>query len=75
MKVGTTSSYLNPSSVKYLNEIVFGGSAAKNHELNKQITLDHYRINVEKKSNIKKGKTRFRKTRKHKTRHHPLAPR
>lgn len=42
MKIGTTSSFLNPSSVKYLNEIVFGGKAAKNHELNKQITLDHY---------------------------------
>lgn len=35
MKIGTTSSFLNPSSVKYLNEIVFGGKAAKNHELNK----------------------------------------
>ena len=37
-EIGTTSTFLNPNSVKYLNEIVFGGEKAKSVELNRMIT-------------------------------------
>ena len=65
MKVGSTSSFLNPHQVKYLNSVVFEG-ARTNHGMNKSITLDYSRQEMDKYSAKKHTKSRFKRGRRSK---------
>lgn len=71
--VGKTSSYLNPDSVKYLNTMLYEGEN-QDHAMNKAITIDYTRQEVEEYKKKKTEKVRYRKDRRKKRKRHFLAP-
>ena len=70
--VSSKSSFLNPTNVKYLNSVLFGGENMNSHELNKTILVDYMQADTDNKKKRKKSKVRMIKRRK-RTKRRPLA--
>ena len=70
--VSSKSSFLNPTNVKYLNNVLFGGENMNNHELNKTLLVDYMQADTDNKKKKKKSKVRMIKRRK-RTNRRPLA--